>query len=71
MAPQRSGGEDVHTIGLPYHWGGGGLSTGDTVNDLLQPDQPGQRVPAPPCNEQAPFTFQGERLQYPHVQRER
>jgi formate dehydrogenase major subunit len=25
----------VHQIGLPYHWGEKGLSTGDSANDLL------------------------------------
>jgi formate dehydrogenase major subunit len=25
----------VHQVGLPYHWGGQGLVTGDVVNDLL------------------------------------
>jgi formate dehydrogenase major subunit len=25
----------VHQIGLPYHWGGNGLSTGDPANDLV------------------------------------
>jgi formate dehydrogenase major subunit len=35
MRPQRVQGQDVHTVGMPYHWGSGGLATGDTVNDLL------------------------------------
>jgi len=35
IRPQRMRGRDVHTVGLPYHWGGSGLATGDTVNDLL------------------------------------
>jgi formate dehydrogenase major subunit len=25
----------VHQVGLPYHWGGRGLVTGDAANDLL------------------------------------
>jgi len=25
----------IHQVGLPYHWGGAGLVTGDAVNDLL------------------------------------
>jgi formate dehydrogenase major subunit len=25
----------IHQIGLPYHWGGRGLSTGDAVNELI------------------------------------
>ncbi|HEX6084757.1 MAG TPA: molybdopterin-dependent oxidoreductase [Thermoanaerobaculia bacterium] len=28
-------GARVHQVGLPYHWGGRGLVTGDVVNDLL------------------------------------
>jgi formate dehydrogenase major subunit len=28
-------GRPVHQVGLPYHWGGRGLSTGDSANDLL------------------------------------
>ncbi len=35
MRPQRMAGRDVHTVGLPYHWGTDGLATGDAVNDLL------------------------------------
>jgi formate dehydrogenase major subunit len=35
MRPQRVQGQDVHTVGMPYHWGNAGLATGDTVNDLL------------------------------------
>ena len=27
-------GRTVHQIGLPYHWGSRGLTTGDTANDL-------------------------------------
>ncbi len=34
--PLRIPGEGViHQVGLPYHWGGEGLVTGDSVNDLL------------------------------------
>jgi formate dehydrogenase major subunit len=28
-------GKDLHTIGLPYHWGPNGVVTGDVVNDLM------------------------------------
>ena len=31
----RVQGREVHTVGVPYHWGGCGLSTGDAGNDLL------------------------------------
>jgi formate dehydrogenase major subunit len=34
IRPHRIDGRDVHTVGLPYHWGGVGLATGDAVNDL-------------------------------------
>jgi formate dehydrogenase major subunit len=35
MKPLRIGGRVVHQVGLPYHWGGRGLSRGDAANDLL------------------------------------
>jgi formate dehydrogenase major subunit len=28
-------GRTVHQVGLPFHWGGTGISTGDSANDLL------------------------------------
>jgi formate dehydrogenase major subunit len=31
----RVGDRMVEQIGLPYHWGGNGLSTGDSTNDLI------------------------------------
>jgi formate dehydrogenase major subunit len=31
----RFDGRDIHTIGLPYHWGPRGLVKGDVVNDLM------------------------------------
>ncbi len=34
IAPLSVGGRPVHQIGLPYHWGQNGLSTGDSANDL-------------------------------------
>src|SRR5215217_7522345 len=33
----RFDGRDVHTIGLPYHWGPNGVVNGDVVNDLGPP----------------------------------
>ena len=30
-----AGGKVVHQIGIPYHWGERGISTGDSANDLL------------------------------------
>ncbi len=37
MTPITSGGQTVHTIGLPYHWGIGkdAVVEGDAVNDLF------------------------------------
>ncbi len=35
MRPLRLGDRTVHQVGLPYHWGWRGLSTGDAANDLL------------------------------------
>jgi formate dehydrogenase major subunit len=35
MRPLRVGGRTIHQIGLPYHWGPNGLSTGDAANELL------------------------------------
>jgi formate dehydrogenase major subunit len=35
MRPLRVQGRTVHQVGVPYHWGGNGVSTGDSANDLL------------------------------------
>jgi formate dehydrogenase major subunit len=35
MRPIRVGGRTLHQIGLPYHWGANGISTGDSANELL------------------------------------
>ncbi len=35
MRPLRLADRTVHQIGLPYHWGGTGLTTGDSANDLV------------------------------------
>jgi formate dehydrogenase major subunit len=34
MTPLTMQGRTIHQIGMPYHWGPNGLSTGDSVNDL-------------------------------------
>ena len=34
IAPLRAGGRTIHQIGLPYHWGPNGHSTGDAANEL-------------------------------------
>jgi formate dehydrogenase major subunit len=33
--PLRAGGRTIHQIGVPWHWGPNGLSTGDAANELL------------------------------------
>ena len=33
--PLRVHGRTIHQVGLPYHWGPNGLSTGDAANELL------------------------------------
>ena len=33
--PLRAGGRTIHQIGVPWHWGSNGLSTGDAANELL------------------------------------
>jgi formate dehydrogenase major subunit len=35
IRPLRGDGGVVHQVGLPYHWGKRGLSTGDSANDLV------------------------------------
>ncbi|WP_017614116.1 formate dehydrogenase [Nocardiopsis salina] len=35
MAPLRVQGRVVHQIGMPYHWGPNGYSTGDSANELM------------------------------------
>ena len=35
LAPLRIDGRVIHQIWLPYHWGGSGLITGDSANDLF------------------------------------
>ncbi|MQA09825.1 MAG: molybdopterin-dependent oxidoreductase [Pseudonocardiaceae bacterium] len=35
IRPLRMRGRTVHQVGLPYHWGPNGLSTGDAANELL------------------------------------
>jgi formate dehydrogenase major subunit len=35
MQPLTVGGRPVHQVGLPYHWGRKGVTTGDSANDVL------------------------------------
>ena len=50
----RIGGRMIHTVGLPYHWGQNGRSTGDSANDLfhlaLDPNVHIQEVKAATCD---------------------
>jgi formate dehydrogenase major subunit len=34
IRPLRLGGRVVHQVGVPYHWAGNGIATGDSGNDL-------------------------------------
>jgi formate dehydrogenase major subunit len=35
LRPLTVGGRTVHQVGLPYHWGGKGIATGDAANELV------------------------------------
>jgi formate dehydrogenase major subunit len=35
IAPLTVQGQTIHQVGMPYHWGQRGLSTGDSANDLF------------------------------------
>ena len=35
MTPLEVQGRKVHQVGLPYHWGTKGLTTGDAANDVF------------------------------------
>jgi formate dehydrogenase major subunit len=54
IRPLRIDGRVVHQVGLPYHWGGRGLSTGDAANDLftlaLDPNVHIQEAKAATCD---------------------
>ncbi len=54
MRPVRINGEERHQVGLPYHWGTRGLTTGDSANDLahlaLDPNVHIQEVKAFTCD---------------------
>jgi formate dehydrogenase major subunit len=34
MKPLRAGGREIQQVGLPWHWGPNGLTTGDSANEL-------------------------------------
>jgi formate dehydrogenase major subunit len=54
MVPIRVRGRRVHQVGLPYHWGPNGLSTGDAANELfsavLDPNVHIQETKAATCD---------------------
>src|SRR5207253_3460882 len=54
VAPLTVQGRTVHQVGLPYHWGSRGRSTGDSANDLfpiaLDPNVHIQEVKAATCD---------------------
>jgi formate dehydrogenase major subunit len=54
IKPLALNGDLVHQVGVPYHWGGRGLATGDVVNDLfslaLDPNVHIQEVKAATCD---------------------
>jgi formate dehydrogenase major subunit len=54
MLPLRVQGRTVHQVGLPYHWGPNGISTGDAANELshmsLDPNAHIQEVKASTCD---------------------
>jgi formate dehydrogenase major subunit len=56
IAPLDVGGRLLHQVGLPYHWGQRGISTGDSANDLfglvLDPNVHIQEVKAATCDVQ-------------------
>jgi formate dehydrogenase major subunit len=66
MKPLRADGRTIHQVGLPYHWAGRGLATGDTVNDLfslaLDPNVHIQEVKAASCDIVAGRRPRGEAL---------
>jgi formate dehydrogenase major subunit len=54
LQPLRVQGRTIEQVGLPYHWGSSGLSTGDSANDLLSivldPNVHIQEVKAATCD---------------------
>jgi formate dehydrogenase major subunit len=53
IPPLRMNGRTIHQVGLPYHWGSRGLTTGGSANDLfhmkLDPNVHIQEVKAATC----------------------
>ena len=78
IAPLQVAGRTVHQVGLPYHWGTKGLSTGDSANDLLpvvlDPNVHIQEAKAATCDIRPGRRPRGPRLRamvesYPHIDR--
>ena len=66
MPALRVDGRTVHQVGLPYHWGHHGISTGDPANDLfplaLDPNVHIQEVKAATCDVRAGRRPRGREL---------
>jgi formate dehydrogenase major subunit len=76
MKPLEVQGRTVHQVGLPYHWGTRGLTTGGSANDLfpivLDPDVHIQEVKAASCDIRPGRRPRGEALRtlvesYPRI----
>jgi formate dehydrogenase major subunit len=54
IRPLRIDGRTVHQVGVPYHWGSGGIATGDSGNDLtgvvMDPNVQIQETKAATCD---------------------
>ena len=66
MRPIRIDGQEHHQVGLPYHWGSRGLTTGGAANDLthlaLDPNVHIQEVKALTCDIRPGRRPKGKRL---------
>ncbi|HSK97995.1 MAG TPA: molybdopterin dinucleotide binding domain-containing protein, partial [Euzebyales bacterium] len=76
VAPLQVAGRTLHQVGLPYHWGTKGLSTGDSANDLfsvvLDPNVHIQETKAATCDVRPGRRPRGPALRalvesYPHI----
>jgi formate dehydrogenase major subunit len=66
MQPLTVQGRSVQQVGLPWHWGGNGVTTGDSANDLfpvaLDPNVHIQEVKAATCDIRAGRRPRGQAL---------
>jgi formate dehydrogenase major subunit len=76
VQPLTVQGRTLHQVGLPYHWGYKGMTTGDSANDLfhlaLDPNVHIQEVKAASCDIRPGRRPRGRDLpafvsKYPHV----